>query len=71
MLISPVQNAVIQEGLRFAYGLSARLQRSNPVDVMMFHEYEISPGVRYSLYLGLVRLSAHRLINISRRHPGA
>lgn len=40
-----MQNAIIQEGLRFSYGVSARLQRSNPVGIMKFHDWEIPVNV--------------------------
>ncbi|KAF8858393.1 cytochrome P450 [Acephala macrosclerotiorum] len=40
----PYFNAVIQEGLRFSYGVCTRLQRSNPIESMKFHDYEIPAG---------------------------
>jgi cytochrome P450 len=46
----PYLSAVIQEGLRLSYGLSTRLPRVSPVDVMVFNdgkrEWHIPPGVR-------------------------
>ncbi|KAN0095715.1 cytochrome P450 [Hyaloscypha variabilis] len=40
----PYLNAVVNEGLRFSYGVSTRLQRSHPTEVMRFHEWEIPVG---------------------------
>lgn len=46
----PYLTACIQEGLRLAYGLSTRLPRVSPVDVMVFNDggksWHIPPGVR-------------------------
>lgn len=46
----PYLTACIQEGLRLSYGLSTRLPRVSPVDVMVFNDgkkdWHIPPGVR-------------------------
>lgn len=45
----PYLTACIQEGLRLSYGLSTRLPRVSPVDVMVFNDgkrnWHIPPGV--------------------------
>jgi hypothetical protein len=40
--------------VRFSYGVSSRLQRSHPTEVMKFHEWEIPAGVRLSLLISRV-----------------
>lgn len=40
----PYLNAVINEGLRFSYGVSSRLQRSHPTEAMQFHQWSIPAG---------------------------
>ncbi|TVY25710.1 Cyrochrome P450 monooxygenase [Lachnellula hyalina] len=40
----PYLSAVIQEGLRLSYGVSARLQRIAPNEVLQFHEWSIPAG---------------------------
>jgi cytochrome P450 len=46
----PYLSAIIQEGLRLSYGLSTRLPRVSPVDVLVFNDgkkdWHIPPGVR-------------------------
>jgi hypothetical protein len=34
---------------RLSYGISTRLQRAHPTEVMKFHDWEIPPGVSASL----------------------
>lgn len=41
----PYLSAVISEGLRLSFGVTTRLQRVNPDEVMEFKEYDIPPGV--------------------------
>jgi cytochrome P450 len=43
------QNAVIQEGLRFSYGVTSRLQRIDETAIMKFQDFEIPAGVCSSL----------------------
>lgn len=46
----PYLNAVINEGLRFSHGVSSRLQRLHPTEVMKFHDWEIPPNVSSLLH---------------------
>jgi len=40
----PYLSAVLLEGLRLSYGVSSRLQRVAPTEVLKFHEWAIPPG---------------------------
>ncbi|TVY53908.1 Cyrochrome P450 monooxygenase [Lachnellula cervina] len=40
----PYLSAVVQEGLRLSYGVSSRLQRIAPNEVLQFHEWSIPAG---------------------------
>ncbi|PMD41986.1 cytochrome P450 [Hyaloscypha variabilis F] len=40
----PYLNAVLNEGLRFSYGISTRSPRIHPTETVKFHQYEIPAG---------------------------
>ncbi|QSZ35469.1 hypothetical protein DSL72_008339 [Monilinia vaccinii-corymbosi] len=45
----PFLNAVVNEGLRLSYGISTRLPRISPFEVMMYKEWEIPAGTPVSM----------------------
>ncbi|TGO37583.1 hypothetical protein BHYA_0093g00080 [Botrytis hyacinthi] len=45
----PFLNAVINEGLRLSYGISTRLPRISPYEVMMYKDWEIPAGTPVSM----------------------
>ncbi|KAM0162140.1 hypothetical protein ACHAQE_003868 [Botrytis cinerea] len=45
----PFLNAVANEGLRLSYGISTRLPRISPYEVMMYQEWEIPAGTPVSM----------------------
>ncbi|EUC29264.1 hypothetical protein COCCADRAFT_40322 [Bipolaris zeicola 26-R-13] len=45
----PYLNAVVQESLRMSYGLTNRLQRTNPMGVIQYDQYVIPPGTEFSM----------------------
>lgn len=63
----PYLTACIQEGLRLSYGLSTRLPRVSPVDVMVFNDgkkdWHIPPGVhlKQPIYFLIFTICSNRL----------
>ncbi|EUC43694.1 hypothetical protein COCMIDRAFT_38356 [Bipolaris oryzae ATCC 44560] len=45
----PYLSAVVQESLRMSYGLSNRIQRTNPTGVIQYGKYIIPPGTEFSM----------------------
>ncbi|APA15993.1 hypothetical protein sscle_16g107630 [Sclerotinia sclerotiorum 1980 UF-70] len=45
----PFLNAVVNEGLRLSYGVSTRLPRISPYEVMMYKDWEIPAGTPVSM----------------------
>ncbi|KAH7549017.1 hypothetical protein BM1_10790 [Bipolaris maydis] len=45
----PYLNAVVQESLRISYGLSTRIQRTNPTGFIHYGKYVLPPGTEFSM----------------------